>query len=494
MQTKQISQLKLVLMITTTVFSFTSMSEAFFLKGYSAIPWFIISALAYFIPYCFIMSDLTSVYQDKAGGVYSWLKETTSKRIAFIAVFLWYSSYFIWMISLYMKTWIPLSIILFGKDYINQVTVFGMPTVWIIGLLSIIMIMIISTVSLGGFQKVAKISVFSGKCMLVLMGTMVVGSLICLVMNGGHFQEGFAPQEFFTSRGSYQTPMENLSFFIFGITAFGGLDTVASMVNNTGKQRKKFGRLIMISAVSIIVMYMVGMFMWGASINLDQFAHSEQFHLGNIMYGLMGQLSLNVCHLLHVDPEMTKLVYQIFIRLTALTLYTAYLGLLSVNSFTPLRSLIEGMRDNQFKFKAMQVDEQGISHKAVLYQGIALSIFVLLISLSQHYVANLYNQLTLMTNISRSIPYLLVALAYPAFRKLYHQEELHSMIRTKRGVYTCSILVVVSVALSIFFTVYEKVTAAEYQNAFLLVIGPIVFALFAYVLFNLARKSQKFTL
>lgn len=58
---------KLLVMIVTTVFSFTSMSNAFFLKGYSAIPWFILSALTYFVPYCFIIADLTTVYNDKAG-------------------------------------------------------------------------------------------------------------------------------------------------------------------------------------------------------------------------------------------------------------------------------------------------------------------------------------------------------------------------------------------------------------------------------------------
>lgn len=489
MKTKSLNSLKLILMITTTIFSFTSMSEAFFLKGYSAMPWFVISALCYFIPYCFIMADLTTVYRDKSGGVYSWLKETTSKRIAFIAVFLWYSSYFVWMISLFMKTWIPLSILLFGKDYTNTGSLLGIPTVWLIGLLSIGMIMLISTISLGGFQKVAPLSVFSGKCMLVLMGTMIIGSCLCLWKNGGHFQESFAPQEFLTSRGQYQTPVQNLSFFIFGITAFGGLDTVASMVNNTGKERNRFGRLILLSAVAIITMYLLGMMMWGASINLNEFAHSEQFHLGNIMYGLMGQLAVNLSECFHLSPTASSFIYQLFIRLTALTLYTAYLGLLAVISFTPLRSLIEGMRDSQFRFKDLRVDENGISHRAVFYQGIALSIFILLISLSQTYVGNLYNQLTLMTNISRSIPYLLVALAYPAFRRIYHKEQLHSLIKTKRGVYLASTLVVLSVALSIGFTVYEKIRVAEYQNAILLVAGPILFAVVAYWLFNLAQRQ-----
>ena len=90
-----LKKIKLIIMIVTTVFSFTSMSDAFFLKGYSAIPWFIISALTYFVPYLFIVSDLTSVYNDKAGGIYTWLKDSTSQKLAFVATLLWYSSYFI---------------------------------------------------------------------------------------------------------------------------------------------------------------------------------------------------------------------------------------------------------------------------------------------------------------------------------------------------------------------------------------------------------------
>src|SRR5699024_9556083 len=111
---------KIMIMIVTSVFSFTSMSNAFFLKGYSAIPWFIFSALVYFVPYCFILSDLTGTYNDQAGGIYTWLKDSTSQKLAFVTTLLWYCSYFIWMIALFMKTWIPLSILLFGKDLTQE--------------------------------------------------------------------------------------------------------------------------------------------------------------------------------------------------------------------------------------------------------------------------------------------------------------------------------------------------------------------------------------
>ena len=48
--TKKLTLVPLVLMIFTSVFGFANMPKAFFLMGYSAIPWYVISAILFFIP------------------------------------------------------------------------------------------------------------------------------------------------------------------------------------------------------------------------------------------------------------------------------------------------------------------------------------------------------------------------------------------------------------------------------------------------------------
>ena len=48
--TKKLTLVSLILMIFTSVFGFANMPRAFYLMGYAAIPWYILSAILFFIP------------------------------------------------------------------------------------------------------------------------------------------------------------------------------------------------------------------------------------------------------------------------------------------------------------------------------------------------------------------------------------------------------------------------------------------------------------
>lgn len=483
---------KLLVMIVTTVFSFTSMSNAFFLKGYSAIPWFILSALTYFVPYCFIIADLTTVYNDKAGGIYSWLKDSTSQRLAFVTTLMWYSSYFIWMISLCMKTWIPLSIILFGDDFTKNNRVFGnIPMVMVIALLSIFLIILISLLKLGGFKKILDLSFISGRFMLLLMGIVGIGAIISLIVNHGQLVESFQFNDLFKSQGKLQSSAENFSFFIFGITAFGGLDTVACLVNETGVLKKKFSKYVLISGAIIICLYIFGIFLWGASIDLKEMVNGNSLHLGNIMYGLIGQLSLNLGELLNLSKGASNLLFQIFIRLTAVTIFTSYISLLSIISTGPLLAVTESLKETRLKKYLKWESKKKLPIIPIIIQGFLLSIFILGISCFQNSIGSFYNQLTMMTNISRAIPYLLLALSYPSFKKIYPRNSLLPFCDNRRNQLLLSFSVSITVVISIFFSVYEKVSIEDYYSAATLIIGPIIFAIIGLILFDLAKGRGK---
>lgn len=492
---KSIGKVKLLIMIVTTVFSFTSMSNAFFLKGYSAIPWFILSAFTYFVPYCFIIADLTTVYKDKAGGIYSWLKDATSQKLAFVTTLMWYSSYFIWMISLCMKTWIPLSIMFFGHDWTKNDMAFGnIPMVMIIAFLSIGLVILISLIALGGVKRVMNLSYISGRFMLILMAVVGVCGVISLFFNNGHLAENFQLSNLFKSQGEFQSVAENFSFFIFGITAFGGLDTVACLVNETGDMKKKFSKYILISGGIIISLYILGIFLWGASINLKSFLQEGSFHLGNIMYGLMGQLSLNIGHIFNLSKGMSNIIFQVFIRLAAITLFTSYISLLSIISTGPLLAVTTSLKETRLKKYLKWESKNKLPVVPVIIQGVLLSIFILGISIFQKSVGHFYNQLTMMTNISRAIPYLLLALSYPAFKKIYPKNELLPFCNSRKSHILLSFSVSATVILSIVFSVYEKISIDDYYSAVNLILGPVIFALIGLILFKIATRQEKFSL
>ena len=61
---------QLVLMIFTTVFGFANMPRAFYLMGYGAILWYVIAAIAFLIPFAFMIAEYGAAFKTEKGGIY----------------------------------------------------------------------------------------------------------------------------------------------------------------------------------------------------------------------------------------------------------------------------------------------------------------------------------------------------------------------------------------------------------------------------------------
>lgn len=64
---KKMTLTGLILMIFTSVFGFANSPSAFYLMGYSAMPFYIVSALLFFIPFALMMAEMGSAYRKEEG-------------------------------------------------------------------------------------------------------------------------------------------------------------------------------------------------------------------------------------------------------------------------------------------------------------------------------------------------------------------------------------------------------------------------------------------
>ena len=77
---KKLKLIPLILMIFTSVFGFTNIARAFLLMGYSAIPWYILSAITFFIPYSFMLAEYGAAFKNEKGGIYSWMDKSVGPK------------------------------------------------------------------------------------------------------------------------------------------------------------------------------------------------------------------------------------------------------------------------------------------------------------------------------------------------------------------------------------------------------------------------------
>ena len=68
-------------MIFTSVYGFNNMPRSFYLMGYGAIPFFLLSAVVFFVPFAFMVAEYGSAFKDEKGGIFSWMQICVGKKL-----------------------------------------------------------------------------------------------------------------------------------------------------------------------------------------------------------------------------------------------------------------------------------------------------------------------------------------------------------------------------------------------------------------------------
>jgi amino acid transporter len=106
------------------------------------------------------------------------------------------------------------------------------------------------------------------------------------VLNGGHFAQEVNVS---SPNPGYQSGLAMLSFVVFAIFAYGGIEAVGGLVDKTENPEKNFAKGIIFAAIVISIGYSLAIFLWGVSANWQQVL-SNTTNLGNITYVLMTSL------------------------------------------------------------------------------------------------------------------------------------------------------------------------------------------------------------
>lgn len=102
-QLKKMSPVGLILMVFTSVLGSANSPSAFYLMGCSATPFYLSSALSFFIPFALMVVEIGSAYRRGGGGICSWMNYNAGPRLAFIGTLMWFMSYVVWMVSMTAK-------------------------------------------------------------------------------------------------------------------------------------------------------------------------------------------------------------------------------------------------------------------------------------------------------------------------------------------------------------------------------------------------------
>lgn len=494
MEKKQKLTLKaLILMIFTSVFGFTNIIRAYYLMGYGSIIWYVLAAVTFFLPFAFMLSEYGAAFKDSKGGIYSWMAESVNPKFAFVGTFMWYASYIVWMVNVGTGIWIPLSNGIFGVDKTQTMSFFGLNGVQSLGLLGVLWILLITFISSKGLDKIKKITSVGGTAVALLNVVLILGGIIILALNKGQMAEPVTAAAFTTSpNADYQSIISVFSFLVFAIFAYGGLEVVGGLVDETENAEVTFPKGVTISAIVIAIGYAVGIFIMGAFTNwtfaFTQFSDAE-ITLGNVAYVAMNNMGYQLGLALHL-PEATAVTVGMWVsRYMGLSMFLALTGAFFTLIFSPLKQLIEGTPEEIWP-KSFSKRENGLPVVAMRVQaGIVIAI-ILAVSFGGDSAKAFFDILVAMTNVSMTIPYMFLALAFLGFKK---KDDIHKPfeIYKSKSFYKIAVFsVTFVVGFANVFTIINPSLNGNVKETIFSILGPVFFGVLAYIMYTRYEKKK----
>ncbi|MGL5575056.1 MAG: glutamate/gamma-aminobutyrate family transporter YjeM, partial [Sarcina sp.] len=473
----KISFLSFVGMIFITVYGLQNGQQIYYQMGYAAITYVIIAALLYFIPYSFIVAEMSSAFKHKSGGIFSWMSETVGKGFSLVGTFIWYGSFVVLWFSATVIT-VNVSVAIFGKDTTSTWHVGHLlnspETIAIIGAVYMIIVAFLSTRGLKRMTFLSNVSIVT-----IIIGhiLMLGGGLLVFALSGFKFAQGFDPHHiqsyFYGPNPTYASLLPAIAFMVFTIFVFAGMENSAGLVDNVENAKKNVPKAIILSTAIITVLYIAIIIISGMVCNWNTTFGSAKVNLGNYsiyiiqqqFYRLGTEFGLSGATSIQVGMWVNRV-------LNILTLVG--LAGMPLRIYSPIKHMIEGLPKGVLPEKITAPNKHGMPSVAILIQTVLVVGFILLLGFGGNSVSSLFNKITLMSFVAGSVPISFIIFAYIKFKKNDSIPKEYEFFNKKWGV-IIGIICFIAVTFTNIFSIIQPGLSGDWGNTFWVAMGPVLF-------------------
>jgi amino acid transporter len=490
---KNLTLVPLILMIFTSVFGFNNIPRAFFKMGYSAIPWYIISGITFFIPFAFMMAEFGAAFKKEKGGIYSWMEKSIGPKFAFIGTFMWYASYLIWMVNVGSGILVPISYAVYGKNVLNSLSLFGLSSPQTLGLCGVLWILFVTIISTKGLDKIKKVTSVGGTAVALLNIVLIIGAVLVLIGNHGQFAQPFQGLVSLTHSPNPNfgvNIIQVFGFVVFALFAYGGIEVVGGLVDQTENAEKTFPKGVLISAILISIGYSLGILLVGIFTNWKSVLGVDGVTMGNIGYVTMGNLGYQIGHAFGASAAASTAMGAWLARFVGVSMFLALSGAFFTLMYAPLKQIIEGTPAKLWPGK-LGVLKDGMPVNAMWAQGIIVCIMILIVAFGGDSVSKFFDILTSMTNVAMTLPYMFIALAFIPFKKNTSIEKPYIAYKSYKSAFVWTIVVTLTVGFANFFSIIQPAIDGDIKTTIYSIAGPVFFSVVALLMYWRYEKVVK---
>lgn len=490
----KISFLSFVGMIFITVYGLQNGQQIYYQMGYAAITYVIIAAILYFIPYSFIVAEMSSAFKHKSGGIFSWMSETVGEGFGMIGTFIWYGSFVVLWFSATVIT-VNISVAISGRNttsiwHIGHL--FNSPeTIAIIGAVYMIIVAFLSTRGLKRMTFLSNISIISVIISHILM---LGGGLLVFAMSGFKFAQGFdfhhVQSYFYGPNPQYASLLPAIAFMVFSIFVFAGMENSAGLVDKVENAKKNVPKAIILSSLIITVLYVLIIIITGMVCNWNITFNSDQVNLGDYSIYIIQQQFYRLGTLFGLSTGTSVQIGMWVNRILNILTLIGLAGM-PLRIYSPIKHTIEGLPKGVLPERITKANKHGMPSLAILIQTVIVVGFILLLGFGGGSVSSLFNKITLMSYIAGSVPISFIVFAYIKFKKNNSIPKEYEFFNKKWGIIV-GIICFIAVTFTNIFSIIQPGLSGNWGNTFWVAMGPVLFGGIGLILYlRYKRKIKK---
>lgn len=390
---KKISWYALALMTFSFVWGFGNIINGYAkYGGLKAIVSWVLIFVIYFIPYSLMVGEMGSAFKHVGGGVSSWVNETTTPRLAYLAGWTYWVVHMPYISQKPSGAIIAASWLIFGDKRISSASVLY------IQLASLIIFLIILYLSSRGINFVKKISSLAGTTIFVMSLLFILMAIAGPKITNGTFYEVKLNAQTLMPNFDWSFLL-NLSILVFAV---GGSEKISPYVNKMKSPGKDFPKG-MIALVVMVAMTAI----------LGTVALALVFDPNNIPKDLL----TNGAYFAFQKLGQYYGLGNILMRLYALSIIIAQISVILVCIDAPLRILIESSDARFIPMSLKKKNKYGAYINGIKMIGVIVSILIIIPAFGIGSVDSLVEWLIKLNSVVMPLRYLWVFFAYIALKK-----------------------------------------------------------------------------
>ncbi|WP_158598241.1 APC family permease [Falsibacillus albus] len=425
--------------------------------GPSAILFWVVAALLYFIPISLIVAELSTTYPEQ-GGISAWVNRAFGQKASFLC------SWFYWVANFTYYPSLLLGITVNISYAINQHQIID--NNWLRTIIALTIFWSVTLLTLRGTKMSEKLAAIGTPIGLVVPVILIFGFGAISIFSGHQSATDFNAHTILPNNLSLDTVMF-ISTLMF---AFAGMEMLGTIAGDVKNPQSTFPKAIGITSVIIGAVYILGTiaFQFVVNIKPDQTATAlylfadqvtEQFHLPFHLSQVLG-----ICFVISI------------------------IGALSFLILNPSVMFYESGK-NILQAALAKKNKSDMPANLILWQAAGVSV-ILLLSGFIPTISSAVNMLIFMATLAFFIPYVYLILAYIKLRKI--DQSVIRPFKVKNN--TLALIVagagLFSVVATIVLTLIPAphTTLSQYAP---LVVGPVIFGVLGLWFYQMGTRESK---